>query len=195
MPLRFFGGYMYFIVGLGNPGREYAETFHNTGFRVIDILAQKHAISVERNKCKALIGEGCIGSRKIILCKPQTYMNLSGESIVQLLNWYKCEAEQILIVYDDIDLPLGKLRFRTNGSAGTHNGMRNIVALSGRNDFPRIRVGIGRPPEYMDLKDYVLSAGSNEDKPLIKEAIEKAAYTAEIFVTDGVDAVRNYLGM
>lgn len=194
MPPRIFGGIMYIIVGLGNPGREYAETYHNTGFRVLDILAQKHDICIDRNKCKALIGEGFIGGKKTILCKPQTYMNLSGESVVQLINWYKCEPEEMLIVYDDVDLPVGKVRFRTSGSAGTHNGMRNIVSLSGRSDFPRIRVGIGRPPEYMDLKDYVLSAAQNEDRQTMLEAMQKAASAVETYITDGTDAVRAFVG-
>lgn len=186
---------MYIIVGLGNPGMEYRNTNHNMGFRVIDELARKHGITVEKSKCKALIGEGMIAGKKCVLAKPQTYMNLSGESVVQLISWYKPDtAAQLIVVYDDIDLPAGKLRFRADGSAGTHNGMRNIIALTGTMVFPRIRVGVGRPPEYMDLADYVLSKPSGEAAQAIDEAIKKAAEAAEKYIEEGLESVRRFVG-
>ena len=147
---------MFLVVGLGNPGRKYEHTRHNVGFDVVDILSQKYEIPLRKSRCKAITGEGVIAGQKVALALPQTYMNLSGESVVQLVNWYKPEMDQLLVCYDDIDLPDGKVRFRPSGSAGTHNGMRNIIYLLGRDDFPRMRVGTGRPPEHMDLKDYVL---------------------------------------
>ena len=184
---------MLVIVGLGNPDSEYRDTLHNTGFRVIDALAGKHAIAIERKKCKALVGEGTIKGVRVALCKPQTYMNLSGESAVQLIHWYKCEMCDFLTVYDDIDLPLGTLRFRANGSAGTHNGMRNIVELTGSSDFPRLRVGIGRPPEYMDLKDYVLSKAKGDAAITLGGAIKQAAEALEAYISGGADQIRAFL--
>ena len=185
---------MFVIVGLGNPGKTYEGTLHNTGFGTIDLLAGKFGIDVNRNKCKALVGEGIIGSKKAVLCKPQTFMNLSGESVVQLLNWYKCEDNELLVIYDDIDLPAGKLRFRAKGSAGTHNGMENIVDLTGKTEFPRLRVGIGRPPEWMDLADYVLSKPTAENKKLIDEGMVKAVEAVEKYLNEGLDAVRMFVG-
>ena len=135
---------MFLVVGLGNPGRKYEHTRHNVGFDVVDILSQKYDIPLRKSRCKAITGEGVIAGQKVALALPQTYMNLSGESVVQLVNWYKPEMDQLLVCYDDIDLPDGKVRFRPSGSAGTHNGMRNIIYLLGRDDFPRMRVGTGR---------------------------------------------------
>lgn len=181
---------MIVIVGLGNPDKKYENTIHNMGFRVIDELARRNNISVANKKCKALTGEGFIAGAKCALCKPITYMNLSGESVVQLKSWYKPEYDQLIVAYDDIDLPCGKIRFRPNGSAGTHNGMRSIIGLTGVSDFPRVRVGVGRPPEFMDLADYVLSKPSGENEALIKAAIEKAADVIEIYVEKGLEAAR-----
>jgi len=185
---------MFVVVGLGNPDKKYEQTIHNTGFRVIDELARRCKIDVSRSKCKAVVGEGIVGGQKCVLCKPQTYMNLSGESVVQLKAWYKPEYDQLIVVYDDIDLPFGKIRFRPNGSAGTHNGMRNIIALTGADDFPRVRVGVGRPPEFMDLADYVLSKPSPEQADEGKAAIEKAAMTIETYIEKGLDAARVFAG-
>lgn len=186
---------MYVIVGLGNPGAKYERTRHNVGFEIIDVLAQRNKISVDRNKCKAIVGEGFIGGQKAVLCKPQTFMNLSGESVVQLCNWYKPEYDQLIVLYDDVDLPDGKVRFRKEGSAGTHNGMRNIIQLLGRTDFPRIRVGIGRPPEKWDLKDYVLCRPETEEiNNLMKDGYLKAAQAVEVYLKEGLDAVRAFVG-
>lgn len=186
---------MYVIVGLGNPGAKYERTRHNVGFEIIDILARRNKIQVDRNKCKAIVGEGTIGGHRCVLCKPQTFMNLSGESVVQLSNWYKPEYDQLIVLYDDVDLPEGKVRFRADGSAGTHNGMRNIIALLGKTNFPRIRVGIGRPPEKWDLKDYVLTRPETEEKETImNEGYVKAAQAVEVYLKEGLDAVRAFVG-
>lgn len=178
---------MYIIAGLGNPGTRYATTRHNIGFIVIDMLAQKLGIEVKRIKHKALIGEGTFQGEKIVLAKPQTYMNLSGESILDLRNWYKVEDSKIIIIYDDIDLDVGVLRIRTAGSAGTHNGMKSIIYQLNSQDFPRVRLGIGRPPEDWDLKDYVLSTFRDEEIPLIKDACERAVEGIELIVSKGID--------
>ena len=131
---------MYVVVGLGNPGKQYENTRHNVGFNVIDILAKEYDISVTKIKHKALIGEGRIGSEKVLLVKPQTYMNLSGETLIDIYKYYKVDLDNIIVIYDDIDLDVGKLRIRKKGSAGTHNGMRSIVKCLGSGDFPRVRV-------------------------------------------------------
>ncbi len=185
---------MYVVVGLGNPGRKYEHTRHNVGFDVVDILSQKYHILMGRRLGKAVTGEGSIGGQRVALCLPQTFMNLSGESVVQLVNWYKPESDQLIVVYDDVDLPEGKLRFRTSGSAGTHNGMRNIIYLLGRDDFPRVRVGIGRPPEYMDLKDYVLT-GYNT-KELRQTMFDTYLFAADVvaeYVKSGADGARKLI--
>ena len=182
---------MYVVVGLGNPGRKYEHTRHNVGFDVVDVLAQRNNISLARLRCKAVVGEGVISGQRVALALPQTYMNLSGESVVQLVNWYKPERDQLIVCFDDVDLPEGKLRFRPSGSAGTHNGMRNIIYLLGRDDVPRLRVGIGRPPEGWDLKDYVLTGyRTAADRQTMFDAFVAAAETVERLIAGGVDAAR-----
>ncbi|NLI60241.1 MAG: aminoacyl-tRNA hydrolase, partial [Clostridiales bacterium] len=161
---------MYIIAGLGNPGLRYANSRHNIGFIALDMLADKLGIEVKKAKHKALIGEGFYQGEKILLAKPQTYMNLSGESILDLRNWYKVKDSRIIIIYDDIDLDVGVVRIRPSGSAGTHNGMKSIIYQLNSQDFPRVRLGIGRPPEGWDLKDYVLSTFKDEEIPPLKEA-------------------------
>ena len=185
---------MYVIVGLGNPGTKYENTYHNMGFRVLDELSRRHAIPIEKKKCKALVGEGNLDGERLVLCKPQTFMNLSGESAAQLLTWYKCDISGFIVVYDDTDLPAGKLRFRPNGSAGTHNGMRSIVQLTGRTDMPRLRIGIGKPPEQMELADYVLSRPTDENKTAIESAISKAADAIELYINKGLEATQVFVG-
>ena len=182
---------MYVVVGLGNPGRKYEHTRHNVGFDVVEILSQKYDIPILRSRCKAVVGEGTIRGARVALARPQTFMNLSGESVVQLVNWYKPEPDQLIVCYDDVDLPEGKLRFRPSGSAGTHNGMRNIIYLLGREDFPRVRVGIGRPPEGWDMKDWVL-AGYNtpELRKTMFDAYMNAADVVVELIANGVDAAR-----
>ena len=182
---------MILVVGLGNPGRKYEHTRHNVGFDVVDILAQKNNISLTKLKSKARVGEGVIAGKRVALALPQTFMNLSGESVVGLVNWYKPQADEMILCYDDVDLPEGKLRFRPNGSAGTHNGMRNILYLLGREDFARIRVGIGRPPEGWDLKDWVLAGyDTRELRETMFRAYMAAADAVEQWISGGVDAAR-----
>ncbi len=168
---------MKLIVGLGNPEKKYDGTYHNTGFYFIDKLAEKLSIEIKKKDCKSLIGEGKIetdnGLVKVILAKPLTYMNLSGEAVVALKNKYKLKNEDIYIVCDDIDLPVGKFRYREKGSAGTHNGLRNILQLLGDENFKRIRIGIGKD-ENMDLADYVLSKISKENVEVIDKTINES---------------------
>ena len=154
---------MHIIIGLGNPGKEYHRTRHNVGFDVIDVLSEKLGIALTKIAMHGLIGEGFVGGEKVILVKPQTYMNLSGQCVTELVSWYKAPMENVMVIYDDIDLPLGKLRLRQSGSAGTHNGMRSVIGLLGRQDFPRLRVGVGKKPEGWELADWVLSHYQTEE--------------------------------
>ncbi len=177
---------MKIIAGLGNPGREYENTKHNVGFMTVDVLAEKLGISIKKIKFRALCGEGFIGGEKILILKPQTYMNLSGQSIREAVDFYKADAEDLIVIYDDIDLPLGNLRIRPKGSAGTHNGMRSIVYQLQDDGFPRVRVGIGSDRRG-DLVNYVISGFSEEDRSTMREAIIKAADAVECMVTDGIN--------
>ena len=154
---------MHIIIGLGNPGKEYHRTRHNVGFDVIDVLSEKLGIALTKIAMHGLIGEGFVGGEKVILVKPQTYMNCSGQCVTELVSWYKAPMENVMVIYDDIDLPLGKLRLRQSGSAGTHNGMRSVIGLLGRQDFPRLRVGVGKKPEGWELADWVLSHYQTEE--------------------------------
>lgn len=173
---------MYIIVGLGNPGREYENTRHNVGYMTLDILADRFNIDIKRHNFRAVFGEGYIGGTKVVLAKPETYMNLSGWSVMDLCGWYKPEHDQLIVIYDDIDIPLGTIRIRANGSAGTHNGMRNIVYQLGYDDFPRIRVGIGRTDGERTLVSHVLGVPTGEDRELLIKAMESAADAAELIV-------------
>ena len=186
------GGSMYIIAGLGNPGREYEQTKHNVGFRVIDKLADKYNIDVTKFKHKAFTGDGMINGKKVFLVKPQTYMNLSGESVAELVNYYKLDPEsELIVVFDDISLEPGNIRIRKKGSAGGHNGIKNIIAMTGTQNFMRIKVGVGEKPKGWDLADYVLGGFSKEDEALVKEACEHAAEAAAEILTDGPDKAMN----
>ena len=177
---------MFLIVGLGNPGTEYAATRHNIGFDMVTYLSDKYGIALRSKEGKAIVGKGVIEGQKVMLVQPQTYMNLSGEAVTQLVNWYKVEPQELLVVYDDVDLPFGRVRIRPKGSAGTHNGMRNILYLLGRDDFPRLRVGIGRPPEHWDMKDFVISGYETaQDRKIAFQAYLFAAECVETFVKEG----------
>lgn len=172
---------MKIIVGLGNPGKDYENTKHNVGFLTIDILAEKLGIKVNKIKFKALVGEGFAGGQKVILVKPQTYMNLSGNSVREVLAFYKADIEDMLVIYDDIDLPMGNLRLRPKGSAGTHNGMRSIVYDIADDGFPRLRIGIGGERKG-DLANYVLGGFKGDDKDKIEAALIKAADACACFI-------------
>ena len=180
---------MHIIIGLGNPGKEYHRTRHNVGFDVIDVLSEKLGIQLTRSAMHGLIGEGFIGGEKVLLVKPQTYMNLSGQCVTQLVSFYKPELANVMVIFDDIDLPLGKLRLRKDGSAGTHNGMRSIIGLLGRQDFPRLRVGVGKKPEGWELANWVLSHyQTEEDRKTQFDAFLLAADTVIDWVKNGVES-------
>lgn len=179
------------IVGLGNPGNKFDNTKHNVGFDAIELLAHRQDIKVTKIKFKALVGEGEIAGQRVLLVKPQTYMNLSGESVREIVDWYKVPMSNVIIVYDDIDLPLGKIRVRPKGSSGTHNGMKSIIYQLQSDEFPRIRIGIGKPPANWDLADYVLSRFSEEERKLVNEGIIRAADAAEAIVKSGVERAMN----
>jgi len=178
----------FLVVGLGNPGRRYAHTRHNAGFDVVEILSQMTGIKVKKIRNRAVIGEGKWGGKRLVLAQPQTYMNVSGESVVSLLSWYKPELSNLIVVYDDVDLPPGTVRVRPSGSSGTHNGMRSIIYLLGRDDFPRVRVGIGPPPAGYDMADWVIS--HYPDAAARKAAFDsymEAARAVLTLVEDGVE--------
>jgi len=179
------------IVGLGNPGRKYLHTRHNVGFDVLEVISQKTGVAAWRDRCKASVAEGLYKGEKIALARPQTFMNLSGVSVAALLRWYKIEPGHLLVVFDDIDLPLGKLRLRAEGGAGTHNGMRSIVEELGRQDFPRLRVGIGPKPEPYELADFVLSHYADAAERATQfDAFLRAADVALTWVGQGFDEAR-----
>lgn len=182
---------MYLIAGLGNPGSEYQETRHNVGFKAARMLAEKEEFPMEREKFSALITKGSIKDEDVIIVRPLTYMNNSGLAIRQVMDFYKIPVENVIIMYDDIDLPLGNLRIRENGSAGTHNGMRSIVSHLNSTNFPRIRIGVGGKPEGWDLADYVLSRFSGDEKEIIEETEMKAAKAAASIVKDGLSKAMN----
>ncbi len=182
---------MYLIVGLGNPGEKYRYTKHNVGFMVLDYFASVHNISISKIKHKAVLGEGKIGQEKVILAKPQTYMNLSGESVQELMHWYKGDISKLIVVYDDVDLDVGRIRIRPSGSSGTHNGMKSIIYMLNSDEFPRVRIGIGKQPDYMDLADYVMSRFSDDEIPLMEEAIKKSALAIEEIIKEDVTAAMN----
>jgi len=183
---------MYVIVGLGNPDRKYLNTRHNCGFLAIDLLADALGIDLNKRACKCVLGEGRLNGQRIVLAKPVTYMNLSGEAVVELLNWYKIDqAEELIVIYDDIDLPVGEIRIRGNGSAGSHNGMKSILYLTGSDVFPRIRVGIDRQPTGWDLANYVLGEFRPEEKEAIVKGLENAADAAKLIATEGLKAAQS----
>ena len=181
---------MHVICGLGNPGKEYEATRHNMGFLAVDVLADKLGVSVRQLKFKALIGEGRIGTEKVLLVKPQTYMNLSGECIRPLMDFYKLEPEKLIVIYDDIDLSVGDIRVRAFGGPGTHNGMRSIVKLLGSDRFPRVRIGTGANGSQ-DLASYVLGKWTESERPLLADAVKNAADAAEAIVALGADKAMN----
>jgi PTH1 family peptidyl-tRNA hydrolase len=177
------------IIGLGNIGEGYANTYHNMGFMVLDAYAKRHGLTFSKNKFNGTIAEGMINGEKAILLKPSTFMNLSGDSVYKLVSMLKIDLKNIIVVYDDIDLPVGALRIRANGSAGTHNGMRNIVTRLSTSEFARLRVGIGRD-ERLNLADYVLSRVSKQNMEILEPSFIKACDALDDFIKNKCDATK-----
>ena len=183
---------MYAVFGLGNPDKEYDKTRHNIGFSAITALADANNISLDMKKHKALCGKGVIAGQKVLLAEPLTYMNLSGESVRELVDYYKVDpTDELIIIYDDINLAPGKLRIREKGSAGGHNGIKNIIAHLGSQEFPRIRIGVGEKPKGWDLADYVLGRFAKEEEPVIREALEKVVQACEVMITEDTRTAMN----
>ena len=182
---------MLIFIGLGNPGAQYAHTRHNAGFEVIERLSRRWNIPVDRARCHGLVGEGRLEGQRVALIKPQTFMNLSGDCVADALRWYKAEPKNVMVFSDDIDLPLGAVRVRPFGGAGTHNGWRDILLKTGSDRFPRVRVGVGGKPPEWDLADWVLSRYAAEDQPVMDEAFQKAAEAAECFALHGIEEAMN----
>lgn len=183
---------MFIIAGLGNPGRQYEGTRHNIGWQVIDELSQKYNIKVLESKFKGLTGRGMIGSEKVILLKPLTYMNLSGESIGEAVNFYKIdETANLIVIADDVSLDVGRIRIRKKGSAGGHNGLKNIIAHLGHEEFMRIKVGVGGKPPGYDLADYVLGHFSREEEKILAESRTNAVLAVEAIIEEGIDKAMN----
>lgn len=180
---------MYIIVGLGNPGSKYENTRHNMGFKVIDAMASEFGIDVNRAKFKGLIGEGRIGSEKVILLKPQTYMNLSGQSVREIMNFYKIPEENLIVIYDDFDLPIGSIRVRKSGGPGTHNGMKSVIQELGSRKFPRVRVGIGSSDG--STIQFVIGKVGKDEQQILNEAAEAAASAAADIIRIGIENAMN----
>jgi len=182
---------LFLIIGLGNPGQKYETTRHNAGFWVIDIIAQHLNIKVDKKQAQALIQSAFWDGKKVLLVKPQTYMNLSGQAVMQLINFYQDQVEDLLIIHDDLDLPVGQLRFKRGGGTGGHNGLKSIVQYLNSQDFDRLKIGIGRPSEYPDVKDHVLTPFTKEEKVSIDEAVSQSIEAVKVWIEDGVDKAMN----
>jgi aminoacyl-tRNA hydrolase len=182
---------MYLIVGLGNPEEEYSKTRHNMGFNTVNKIAKEYNIEVNKKKFDALYGEGFIENEKVILLKPQTYMNLSGKSIVQVVNFYKIPMENVFVIYDDIDIEPSKIKIRKKGSSGSHNGMKSVIAELQTENFARIRVGIGKPKYKDDMINYVIGAIPEEEISMLDEGTTKAAKAMVSIIKDGIDTAMN----
>ena len=183
---------MYIIAGLGNPSAQYEGTRHNVGFDVIDAIAYKYNISVDGRKSRAFVGKGVIEGQKVLLVKPQTFMNLSGESIRGLIDYYKIDEEaELIVIYDDVSLDVGQLRIRKKGSAGGHNGIKDLIKQLGTQKFVRIKVGVGAKPQGWGLADHVLGRFDTQERKLVNEAQERAAKAVEMILSRGTDAAMN----
>lgn len=181
---------MYIIAGLGNPGLKYKNTRHNVGFFAIDSLASKLGVRFKKKHFSGITAEAKMGGEKVLLLKPLTYMNLSGDCVAEAVAYYKLPTDHLIVIYDDIDLELGRLRIRASGSAGSHNGMRSIIGRIRTYEFPRVRVGIGAPPPYLDLKDYVIGKLSKKEKLQLEEAAARAADAAAEIVQRGIGSAQ-----
>mgnify|MGYP001130381389 FL=1 len=183
---------MYIIAGLGNPDRQYQNTRHNVGFDVIDVIADKYDIAMGERKHKAIIGKGYIAGQKVVLVKPQTYMNLSGESIRAVIDFYKVdEKSELIVISDDVSLDVGRIRIRKKGSAGGHNGLKNIMKHLGHDEFIRMRMGVGEKPSGYDLADYVLGHFTQKEREVMDAGIQNAAAAIEIMITQEPEAAMN----
>jgi len=182
---------MHGIIGLGNPGPEYGETRHNVGFRVVDLLAERHGIRLRRRRLRSEVGQGEIASQRVLLEKPQTFMNNSGEAAAQVVSYFDLQPQDLLIIYDDLDLELGTLRLRRGGSAGTHKGMRSVVAHLDTDEIPRLRLGIGPLPAEADAVEFVLSAFRGAEIATVEEMLTRAAEAVEYYLTEGIEAAMN----
>ena len=185
---------MYLVVGLGNPGKEYELTRHNIGFRVIDRISKDMNIPVSKGQCQALIGQGPIDGHKIILTKPQTFMNLSGGSVLELMNWYKIETSHLILIYDDLDLDAGQLRIRPKGNSGGHKGVESVINRLQTTEFARVRIGIGKPDQIIEGEigsDYVLSRIPKSEQEAVDKAILSAAEAVPLIITEGLEAAMN----
>ncbi len=181
----------YLLIGLGNPGREYKDNRHNVGFMLIDTLAVRLNARGMKLQSKAIVTSALYEERKLILAKPQTYMNLSGQSVQGLLHFYKIPVENLIVAHDDLDIPFGAIRIRPGGGPGGQRGMASTIELLGTKDFPRLRIGIGRPPGRMDPKDYVLQNFPKDEQKILSEVLDRAADAALTFVTDGLNKAMN----
>lgn len=185
---------MFLIVGLGNPGKEYEHTRHNVGFDVIDLMAEKYSIEVNKKKFKGIYGDGKINGERVLLLKPITYMNLSGESVREIADFYKIPNENILIIYDDISLEVGRLRIRDKGSAGGHNGVKSIISHIGSDVFPRIKIGVGQPSKE-DLVSFVLGRFSGDDRTKLEQIFEAVTAAVKVILEEGTgEAMNKYNG-
>ena len=185
-------GNMYVIVGLGNPEKKYFHTRHNVGFDTIDELSDRYNIGLTETKFKAVYGKGRIGGEKVILVKPLTYMNLSGEAVSPICNYFKIDSkEKLIVISDDVELDTGRLRIRPKGSSGGHNGLKNIIALLGHDEFTRIRIGVGKKPREWDMVDWVLGHFEGEDAVAIKDGIDRAAEAVLEIIENGPDSAMN----
>ncbi|MCE1253653.1 MAG: aminoacyl-tRNA hydrolase [Anaerolineae bacterium] len=182
---------MFLIVGLGNPGREYLETRHNVGFMAVDRLCQKWGVKPNRLQSKSLIAQALVDEDKVILVKPQTFMNLSGQAVAPLMRYYKLELSQILVIHDDLDLPLGTIRLRPSGGSGGQKGLASIIQQVGTQDFPRLRIGIGRPPGRMEAADYVLQSFSKGDMETLQFILPKVEDAVHTFLKQGIVTAMN----
>jgi PTH1 family peptidyl-tRNA hydrolase len=180
---------MYIIAGLGNPGKDFEHTRHNMGFLAIDCFAAKHNININKRKFKGLYGEGIVGEEKIVLIKPQTYMNLSGESILDIIQFYKAEVQNLIVVYDDASIPLGRIRIRPSGSDGGHNGMKSIIYLLESNEFTRLRIGIGNPD--LNMIDHVLGRLSADERKIMDDVVGVACEAVNAIIKNGVQFAMN----
>lgn len=183
---------MYIIVGLGNPGREYAGTRHNIGFNVVTRISDDYRIPIRDREHKAVCGKGFINGNKVLLALPQTYMNLSGDSVRELVNYYKIDPEEeLMIIYDDVSMDIGRIRMRKKGSAGGHNGIKSIISSLGTDIFPRMKIGVGAKPDKWDLKDHVLGRFSDEENTVMRDMLEKGSNACRDYILYGIDEAMN----